>query len=129
MLTLNGFMFAPGITLMASYAEGRTVCEILIEPIRSIIPHDEPARYMRPGVMTEIIDEVFPKADRGKLLLSAVTKSGCNDLETRDDENITIHRFRHRCVLPDPKIEGTATITRKNVVCAATKSHSSSLGH
>jgi len=55
------FHVRPGITLIARYAEDRTVCEILIEPIRSIIPHDEPAKYMRREVMTEIIDEVLPK--------------------------------------------------------------------
>jgi hypothetical protein len=114
------FRVRPGITLMAKYADDRTVCEMLIEPIRSIIPHDEPAKYMRPEVMTEIIDEVLPEADRGKLLFSYVTKSGCNDLETRDYENVTIHRFRHRCDLPSPEIEGEATITRKNSSCALT---------
>ena len=40
-------------------------------------------------------------------------ESGCNDLETEDYENVTIHRFRHRCRLPNPEIEGQATITRK----------------
>ena len=115
------FRVRPGITLMGRYAEDRTVCEMLIEPIRSIIPHDEPAKYMRPEVMTEIIDEVLPEADRGKLLLGVVTKSGCNDLETRDYENVTIHRFRHRCLLPNPEIEGAATITRKSAVCAVTR--------
>jgi hypothetical protein len=71
------FRVRPGITLMARYAGDRTVCEMLIEPIHSIIPHDEPTKYMRPEVMTEIIDEVLPEADRGKLLLGVVTKAGC----------------------------------------------------
>jgi hypothetical protein len=113
------FRVRPGITLTARYAGDRTVCEMVIEPIRSIIPRDEPAKYMRPEDMTEILDEVLPEGDRGKLLLGAVTKSGCNDRETRDYENVTIHRFRHRCVLPDPEIEGTATVTRKSAECSA----------
>ena len=106
---------------MARYAEDRTACEMLIEPIRSIIPHDEPAKYMRPEVMSEIIDEVLPEADRGKMLLGVVTKAGCNDLETDDYENVTIHRFRHRCLLPNPEIEGAARITRKSPSCGATR--------
>jgi hypothetical protein len=72
---------------------------------------------MRPEVMTEIIDEVLPEADRGKLLLGAVTKAGCNDLETEAYGNVTIHRFRHRCLLPNPEIEGGARITRKSLSC------------
>ena len=111
------FLVRPGITLMAKYASDRTACEMVIEPLRSIIPRNESDMYMRPEVMTEIIDEVLPKASRGKLLLGLVTKSGCNDLETEDYENVTIHRFRHRCNLANPEIEGAATITRKNTSC------------
>ena len=111
------FLVRPGITLMAKYASDRTACEMVIEPLRSIIPRNESDMYMRPEVMTEIIDEVLPEASRGKLLLGLVTKSGCNDLETEDYENVTIHRFRHRCNLPNPEIEGAATITRKNTSC------------
>jgi hypothetical protein len=120
------FRVRPGVTLMARYAEDRTACEMLIEPRRSIIPNDEPAKYMRPEVMTEIIDEVLPEADRGPLLLHFVTKSGCNDFETGDYENVTIYRFRHRCLLPNPEIEGAARITRKTPPCGTTKVNSPS---
>jgi len=115
------FKIRPDITLTANCGQDQSACEISIGRTRSIIPRDEPTKYMRPEVMTEIIDEVLPEADRGKLLLGVVTKSGCNDLETRDYENVTIHRFRHRCILPNPEIEGTATFTRKSAVCAATR--------
>jgi hypothetical protein len=122
-LTLNGFVFGPGITLMARYAADRTACEMLIEPTRSIIPNDEPAEYMRPEVITEIIDEVLPEADRGKLRLRAVTKAGCNDFEIIDYENVKIARFRHRCLLPNPEIEGAARITHKSPSCGVTRVH------
>lgn len=85
---------------MARYAGDRTACEMVIEPIRSIIARTEPDRYIRPEVMDQIIDEILPESDRGKLLFGAVTKSGCNDLETEAYENVTIHRFRHRCRRP-----------------------------
>jgi len=114
------FLVRPGVTLMARYATDRTACEMLIEPIRSIILREEPTKYMRPEVMTEIIDEVLPQGVRGKLLLNTVTNSGCNELETLDYENVTIRRFRHRCRLPNPEIEEPATITRKNTSCTAT---------
>jgi hypothetical protein len=69
----------------------RTACEMLIEPIRSIIPRDKPVTYLRPEIMTEIMEEVLPGADRGKLLVGVVTKAGCNDLETDDYVNVTIY--------------------------------------
>ena len=116
------YVVRPGITLMVSYGSDQSACEMVIERKRSIIPLGEGENYVRPEVMTDIIDKVLPEADRGKLLLGVVTKSGCNDLETRDYENVTIHRFRHRCRLPNPEIEGTATITRKNTSCGAINS-------
>lgn len=112
------FLARPGIALMVRYADDRTACEMLIAPMRSIIPRNDAATYMRPEVMTEIIDEVLPEANRGTLLRSFVIKSGCNDLETKEYENVTINRFRHKCDLPNPEIEGEATITRKSSSCA-----------
>jgi hypothetical protein len=116
------YVVRPGVTLMVSYGSDRSACEMVIERKRSIIPRDVAESYVRPEVMTKIIDEVLSEADRGKLLLNVVTKSGCNDLETDDYENVTIHRFRHRCRLPNPEIEGTATVTRKNTSCGAINS-------
>jgi hypothetical protein len=69
------FLVRPGITLMARYAGDRTACEMVIEPIRSIIPRNESEMYMRPEVMTEIIDEVLPEASRGKLLRCCLVSS------------------------------------------------------
>jgi hypothetical protein len=67
--------------------------------------------------MTEILYEVPPEADRGKLLLDTITKSGCNDFEITDYQNVTVSRSRHKCRLPNPEIEGAATVTRKNSSC------------
>ena len=113
------FLVRPGVRLMARYASDRTACEILIGPMRSIIPRNEAAIYIRPDVMTEIIDEVLPEANRGKLLRSFVTKSGCNEIETKEYEDLTITRFRHKCDLPNPEIEGEAMISRRSSSCAA----------
>jgi hypothetical protein len=69
--------------------------------------------------MTEIIDEVLPEANRGKLLRSYVMKSGCNEIDFKEYENITITRVRHKCDLPNPEIEGQAMIERRSSSCAA----------
>ncbi|HKF03016.1 MAG TPA: hypothetical protein VKB49_11915 [Candidatus Sulfotelmatobacter sp.] len=113
------FLVRPGVKLMARYASDRTACEILIGPMRSIIPRNEAAIYIRPEVMTEIIEEVLPEANRGNLLESFLTKSGCNEIETKEYENVTITRFRHKCDLPNPEIEGQAMIMRRSPSCAA----------
>ncbi len=111
------FKVRPGITLMVDYGTDQSACQMVVEPRRSIIPRDEPAKYMRPEVMTEILDEVVPEADRGKLLFNTITKSGCNDFQITDYQNVTVSRFRYRCRLPNPEIEGAATVTRNNSSC------------
>jgi len=116
------FLVRPGITLMVRYATDRTACEMLISPMRSIIPRNEGAIHMRPEVMTDIIDEVLPEANRGTLLNSVVTKSGCNEIDFKEYENVTITRARHKCDLPNPEIEGQAMITWKKSSCAVPSS-------
>jgi hypothetical protein len=114
---MERFVVRSGIALTVTYGADQAACQMLVEPKGSIIPRDEPAKYMRPEVVTEIIDEIFPEADRGKLLLRFVTKSGCNDYETINYQNVAVSRFRHKCELPKPEIEGAATVTRKNPAC------------
>jgi hypothetical protein len=90
---------------------------MVVEPAGSTIARGEPAQYMQPDDVTRIIDEVLSEADRGELLLGIVTKTGCNDYETLDYRNATVSRFRHKCDLPKPEIEGAATVRRKNPAC------------
>ena len=70
------FVVRPGITLMVAYGTDQVACQIVVEPRHPIIPRDEPAKYMRPEVVTEILDEVLPEAERGELILRKLTKSG-----------------------------------------------------
>jgi hypothetical protein len=111
------FMVRTGITLMVTYGTDRAACRMVLGTIRSTIPRDEPAQYMRSEDVTGIIGEVLPEADRGEQLRRVVTKSGCNDYETIDYDNVTVSRFKHRCNLPKPEIEGEATVMRKNTAC------------
>jgi len=112
------FMVRLGITLIATYGTDRAACRLVLGPTRSIIPREEPARYMRSEDVTGIIDEVLPEADRGQQLRHGVTKSGCNDYETIDYDNVTVSRFSHGCDLPKPEMEGEATVMRKNPACS-----------
>jgi hypothetical protein len=113
------FVVRPGITLIATYGTDRAACRMVIEPRRSIIPRVVLTKYMQPEVVTQIIDELLPEADRGELLRSLVTKSGCNDFELMDYQNVTVSRSSHTCDLPKPEIETEeeATVTRKNPAC------------
>ena len=113
------FVVRPGITLTVAYGTDQAACQMVIEPRHSILRRNESAKYMRPEVVTEILEEVLPQADRGTQLRRTVTKSGCNDFEVIEYENATITRTAHECNLPNPEIEAEATVTVKNPGCVS----------
>ena len=115
------FAVRPAVSLMAEYGPERTVCRMLLEPQVSILRKNEPAKYLRPELVTEILDEVIPESDRGAETSHSVTKSGCNEIDIAEYLHVTIVRFRHNCQLPDPETEERATITRKDAGCEALK--------
>jgi hypothetical protein len=112
------FMVRPGITLMVTYGTDQAACRMVLGPTRSILPSEEPVLYMRSEDVTDIINDVLTDVDRGEQLRRVVTRSGCNDYEIIDYENVTVSRFSHRCDLPQPQMEGEATVMRKNPACS-----------
>lgn len=123
--TAQRFMVRPSITLMVSYGADQAACRMTVDVAHSIIPREEPDKYMRPEVVTEIIDEILPAAARGQLVSGLVTKSGCNEIETDDYQHWIVNRFRHKCNLPSPEIEGAATITFKSSACGNARNQAS----
>lgn len=115
------YVARPGIALRVSYGGDQSPCEMLIDRTGPIIQRDMHVKYMRPEVVTEILDEVLPQSDRGIQLRRTVTKSGCTNFEIIDYENATITRTTHTCDLPNPEIEGAATVTRRNPSCGIQK--------
>jgi hypothetical protein len=111
------FAVRPAVSLMVEYGSDRTACQMLLEPKGSILTSDKPAKYLRPELVTEILDEVIPESDRGAETSHSVTKSGCNEIDIAEYLRVTIVRFRHNCQLPDPETEGRATTTRKDAAC------------
>ena len=64
------FIVRPGITMMASYAEDRSACEMFIEPKLSTQQRDDKEHSLAAGTVSEIIDELVPERERGILLRS-----------------------------------------------------------
>ena len=115
------FTVRPAISLTVEYGPERTACRMLLEPKGSILTSNKPAEYMRPDVVTEILDEAVPESDRGTEISHTITKSGCNEFEIAEYLHVTIMRSRHNCQLSDPETEGTATIIRKDAACESLK--------
>jgi hypothetical protein len=111
------FAVRSAVSLMVEYGPERTACRMLLEPEVSILRKNEPAKYLRPELVTEILEEIIPESDRGAETSHSITKSGCNEIDIAEYLHVTIVRFRHNCQLPDPETEGRATTTRKDAAC------------
>jgi len=119
------FVVRPGITMMASYAEDRTVCEMVIEPKHPIHRTDDKEQSMATPTVSEIIDELIPKSERGILLDRIFEAMGAPQFEHDKYQNVTISRYFIRS-LPANHDEKSATIIRKDGPCSpAIPSHES----
>jgi hypothetical protein len=110
------FVVRPGITLMASYAEDRSACEMVTEPKHSIQQSDDKEQSMAAKTVTEIIDELIPKPERGILLDHIIENMGAGELQVAAYQNVTISRYFVR-YLPANQDEKSATVVRKDGLC------------
>ena len=115
------FAVRPAVGLTVEYGPERAACRMLLEPKGAILTSDKPAKYMRPDVVTEILNEAIPESNRGTEISRTITKSGCNEFEIAEYLHVTIMRSRHNCQLPNPETEGRAAITRKDAGCESLK--------
>jgi hypothetical protein len=110
------FVSRPGISLMASYSENGTACELMIEPEHSIKQPADKEQSMATHTVTEIIDELIPQSERGVLLHYFIENMGAAEHQVAEYQNVTISRDFSRN-LPAHHDENSATLVRKDVAC------------
>jgi hypothetical protein len=86
------YVVRPGIVMTVAFAKDGQPCEMVIEPWHSVVPNDTSPKLMPSDKVTEIIDEVLPLTQRGKLLRDISFTGGCNLIRTADYETVTITR-------------------------------------
>ena len=119
------FVVRPGITMMASYVEDRTACEMVIEPETSIQRPTDKEQSMAPRTVSRIIDELIPESERGRLLNRMIQSMGASEHQVADYQNVTIDQYFVR-YLPANHDETSATVVRKDGPCSpAIPSHES----
>lgn len=85
------YVVRPGI-VMTVFAKDGQPCEVVIEPWHSLISNDTSLKLIPSDKVTEILDEVLPLTQRGKLLRDISFTGGCNLIRTCDYEMVTIIR-------------------------------------
>jgi hypothetical protein len=67
-----------GVFVTVSYAETGDVCEMIIHPQQITLDFNSPiTETMQSTTLTEIIDEVVPKSQRGKLIIGTFLNIVC----------------------------------------------------
>jgi hypothetical protein len=106
-----------GISLTVSYGAHREVCQIVVEPTRSILPRGEPDKEVRPESLEEVLDEVLPGQNRGIVVATWAVLAGRIAVRQSDYENVVISRTVVHPSPDKPEMETGITVQRKESAC------------
>lgn len=87
------YVVRPGIEMTIAFAKDGKPCEMLIEPRHSLLSSEAHSKPMPSDTVSEILDEVLPPNQRGRLLQDITFTGGCNSIRTTDYEAISISRI------------------------------------
>lgn len=87
------YIVRPGIAMTIAFAKDGKPCEMLIEPRHSLLSSAAHSKPMPSDTVSEILDEVLPPNQRGRLLQDTTFTGGCNSIRTTDYEAISISRI------------------------------------
>lgn len=110
------FAVQPGISLAVEYGSDHLVCQALIEPPQTLIHGEEAVPLMSSEAVTEILEDIAPTDERGKVV-QTITTNGCNEFQILEYENVSITRSTHNCLPLKPEREMRATAVFKRETC------------
>ncbi len=117
---LERFTVRPGITATVQYGADHLACQIKIELQESIIhPYDPKAsmRLMSSEEVSEILEEIVPRATRGKEISNGSFQASCGMGNVNEFENVLIVRGESACA-PSNLVRDTGTqIIFKRDIC------------
>jgi hypothetical protein len=105
------------ISIAVQYGLNLQACQLRIHPTDATLLVNEPEALMLPEIVTEIVDEILPIDERGKLAMSMRTYAGCNVISTNEYERVTIIRATHECGPLQPAREYPAVLKFRNSNC------------
>ena len=82
----------PGIVMTIAFAKDGRPCEMVIEPRHSLLSTEALSKPMPSDKVTEILSEVLPISQRGRLLQDITFTSSCNSIRNTGDETVSISR-------------------------------------
>jgi len=113
------FLVRPGINLIVTYSPQRRVCEMIVEPEASLIPHDEPEKDMPPELAREILDELLPEQTLGGVITGYTLFTGGHAARRTEYESVVITHVLVNVGSKKPEMETRLTIESKKSSCQA----------
>jgi hypothetical protein len=101
---IERFVAAPGIAATATYDERRTATEVVIAPVQPLLQHDDQVREMATSDAERVLNEIAPMWTRNGLPGNASTRSGCNEVQTEQFDDVVITRVLYHCHLLEPAL-------------------------
>jgi hypothetical protein len=86
------YIVRPGIVMTVAFAKDGRPCEMVIEPRRSLVSTEPVSKPMPSDKVSEILNEVLPTSQRGRLLQDITFTGGCNSIRNTDYETVSISR-------------------------------------
>ena len=92
----GGYVIRPGLVLKARFANDGHFCRIDIQPKSAEVEGGGPSGVMSSEIAEELVNEVLPVPERGKLITNGVTKSSCLSVQWFLYQQVSVS-FSNRC--------------------------------
>lgn len=111
------FIVRPNVRAAVEYGADGAACQVVIQPDRTLVPMEQPIKYLRPETVTAVLEEIVPVSGRGRKLGTLYENMGCAHGEEAEYENVVISRDTDQCVPLKPERESSATVAFKRSGC------------
>jgi hypothetical protein len=115
---LERFTVRPGITATVQYGADHLACQMKIESYRSGGGQDpQPSPLISSQQVSEVLEELVPRATRGKEIGDGSFQSGCAMENINEFENVTILQGGSACAPRNEVPDSGAQIIFKRDIC------------
>lgn len=111
------FIVRPNVRAAVEYGADGAACQVVIQAERTLVPMEQPIKYLRPETVTDLLEELVPVRGRGREFGTLDEHMGCVHGETVEYENVVISRTTVECVPLKPERESGATVAFKRSGC------------
>lgn len=92
------YLVRENVLVTVTYNKDRQICEMVIEPLPPPEPIKSSEQRLRSDVLNELINELLPMKERGKLIMASFLNLRClprNDCDGTDEDYEKVYIYRN----------------------------------